>query len=159
MEQVVVRGIAVDKDQAKLTLQALPDQPGVAAALFKGLSEGNINVDMIIQNVSTDGKTDLSFTVPKVDLNRAEILVKGLVADIGAGGYTLKSDVAKVSIVGVGMRTHVGIAHKAFTCLAENDINIHMISTSEIKISVLLDQAVADQAVKVLHAAFELDQA
>jgi aspartate kinase len=157
MEDIVVRGVAADKEQAKVTLQAVPDKPGVAASVFFDLSSANINVDMIVQNVSEEGHTDMSFTVSKEDLSRTRKAVEGLKTKVDARGATYDEDIAKVSIVGVGMRSHSGIAYKMFEALAEEQINIDMISTSEIKISVVVRREQADQALQVLHGVFELD--
>jgi aspartate kinase len=159
MENIVVRGVAADKNQAKVTIQRVPDRPGVAATLFRELAAGNVNVDMIVQNVSEHGQTDISFTVPRDEINRTRTAVDGLLETIGAAGATYDVDIAKVSIVGVGMRSHSGVAYKMFEALSSNKINVEMISTSEIKISVVIRSAYADQAAQVLHEAFELDQA
>lgn len=159
MENIIVRGVAVDKNQAKVTIQHVPDRPGVAAKLFQELAAANVNVDMIVQNVSDQGKTDISFTVPRDEVNRTRSTVDGLLESIGAAGATYDVDIAKVSIVGVGMRSHSGVAYRMFEALATNKINVEMISTSEIKISVVIRSAFADQAMQVLHTAFELDGA
>lgn len=159
MENIVVRGVASDKNQAKVTIQRVPDRPGVAATLFKELASANVNVDMIVQNVSEHGQTDISFTVPRDEINRARSAVDGLIETIGAAGVSYDVDIAKVSIVGVGMRSHSGVAHKMFETLSAHKVNVEMISTSEIKISVVIRSAYADQAVQVLHDAFELDKA
>ena len=154
MEDVLVRGVAADKNQAKVTVQALPDKPGVAAELFEKIAAASVNVDMIVQNVSEEGSTDLSFTVPKDDLSKAHQLIEKLSQDLGAKGATYDENIAKVSIVGVGMRSHAGVASKMFSILAKNSINIEMISTSEIKVSVVIASDEADRAVQELHAAF-----
>jgi aspartate kinase len=154
MEQVSVAGVAHDRDQAKLTVQRVPDQPGVAARLFGPIARAGIVVDMIIQNASADGTTDLTFTVPRGDYGKARALVEGSARDIGAQGITGQLDVAKVSIVGVGMRTHAGIAARMFDVLSSEGINIQMISTSEIKISVIIDEKYTELAVRTLHDAF-----
>ncbi|MBU0679099.1 MAG: aspartate kinase [Verrucomicrobia bacterium] len=156
MEDVVVRGVAADKGQAKVTIQHVPDKPGVAAQVFRKISAARINVDVIVQNVSEQGYTDISFTVPQDDLQRSETAMAGLLEEIGAKGVTYDPEVAKISIVGVGMRTHTGIAERMFGALADNSINIDMISTSEIKVSVVIKRSQADDAVRVLHEAFEL---
>ncbi len=158
MEHIVVRGVAADKNQAKVTIQHVPDRPGVAATLFKELAAANINVDMIVQNVSEKGQTDISFTVPRDEVNRTRTTVDSLIETIGAAGAQYDVDIAKVSIVGVGMRSHSGVAFRMFDALSSDKINVEMISTSEIKISVVIRSAYADQAVNVLHAAFELDR-
>jgi len=154
MEQVPVAGVAHDRDQAKLTVQRVPDRPGVAARLFGPIARAGIVVDMIIQNASADGTTDLTFTVPRGDYDQARALVEGSARDIGAQGITGQLDVAKVSIVGVGMRTHAGIAARMFDVLSSEGINIQMISTSEIKISVIIDEKYTELAVRTLHDAF-----
>jgi len=159
MEKVVVSGVAHDKNQAKITVVAVHDRPGIAAKLFHAIAEANIVVDMIVQNVSSDGKaTDISFTVPKTDSNKTLKLTEGIVAELGAKGVTLREDIAKVSIVGVGMRTHSGVAAKMFETLAKHGINIMMISTSEIKVSCVIEAKYTELAVRVLHDAFGLGE-
>lgn len=159
MEKVVVSGVAYDKNQVKVTVQGVPDRPGVAAKIFSAISDANIVVDMIIQNIGEAGLTDLSFTVPKTDSKKILDVMKKVVAEIGAKDVNLKEDIAKVSIVGVGMRSHSGVAAKMFSALAKEGINIMMISTSEIKISCVIDAKYTELAVRVLHDAFELDKA
>src|SRR5262249_13574688 len=154
MDDVTVAGVAHDRDQAKLTLLRVPDRPGVAARVFGPIARANINVDMIVQNVSADGATDMTFTVARNDYDKARSLVDSVAADIGAQGVTGQLEVAKVSIVGVGMRTHAGIAARMFDVLAAEGINIQMISTSEIKISVVIDAKYTELAVRALHDAF-----
>lgn len=154
MEAVTVSGVTSDLDQAKITLLHVPDRPGLAAKVFGPLAEENIVVDMIIQNASADGFTDLTFTVPKGDATKALTCVKSVVPEIGAQGVTHDIDVAKVSIVGLGMRSHAGVASRMFHLLAHEGINIQMISTSEIKISVVVDAKYTELAVRVLHDAF-----
>jgi aspartate kinase len=154
MEQVTVAGVAYDRDEAKLTVRGVPDRPGVAARLFGPIAAANIVVDMIIQNVSADGTTDLTFTVPRGDYDKARALVDAAAAQIGARGVASQTDIAKVSIVGVGMRTHAGIAARMFDVLSQEGINIQMISTSEIKISVVIDAKYTELAVRTLHDAF-----
>ena len=156
MEDIVVRGIAADTNQAKVTIQSVPDHPGIAARVFKDLAAANLNVDMIVQNVSEEGHTDISFTVPADDIHTARSCVDAIRDETEAKGATYDDNIAKVSIVGVGMRSHSGVAYRMFSTLAEHDININMISTSEIKISVVIDQDKAQEAVRVLHDAFEL---
>ena len=156
MEDIVVRGVAADKQQAKVTITRVPDRPGVAARVFKDLAAGNINVDIIVQNVSEKGHTDMSFTVSESDLPKARRAVEALSRLIGAKGVNYDRDIAKISIVGVGMLSHSGVAYRMFKALADSDVNIEMISTSEIKISVVIRKARADQAVKALHRAFGL---
>ena len=158
MEDVVIRGVSLDKNQAKVTLVAVPDRPGVAARVFKALADSAINVDMIVQNVShgASGKptTDLSFTVDKPELLKAMKVIESLKADIGFREASSNEKIGKLSIVGVGMRSHSGVAAKMFDVLAREAVNIDMISTSEIKISVVIDLAKADQATRAIHAAF-----
>jgi aspartate kinase len=154
MEEVSVAGVAFDRGEAKLTLLRVPDRPGIAARLFGAIAAANIVVDMIIQNVSADGTTDLTFTVPRGDFAKAHGLVDGIARDIGAQGIAAQQDIAKVSIVGVGMRTHAGIAARMFQVLSAEGINIQMISTSEIKISVVIDEKYTELAVRTLHDAF-----
>src|SRR5438552_9605286 len=157
MEDVVIRGVSLDKNQAKVTLAAVPDHPGVAAKIFKALGDAAINVDMIVQNISHgSGKpaTDISFTVDKPDLLKAHKVIEGLKSDVGFAEVLATEKIGKLSIVGVGMKSHSGIAGKMFETLAEQGINIDMISTSEIKISVFVDHAKGEQAMKAVHAAF-----
>jgi aspartate kinase len=154
MEQVSVAGVAHDRDQAKLTIVRVPDRPGIAARVFGTIAAANIVVDMIIQNVGADGSTDMTFTVPRGDYEKAKRLVEATAREIGAQGVTGQTDVAKVSIVGVGMRAHAGIAARMFEVLSAEGINIQMISTSEIKISVVIDEKYTELAVRTLHDAF-----
>ncbi len=157
MEKVVVSGVAYDKNQAKITVMAVPDKPGIAARLFKGIADNNIVVDMIVQNVSNDGvSTDISFTVPKTDSKKALSITEDIARELGAKGVTLREGIAKISIVGVGMRTHSGVAAQMFDTLARHGINIMMISTSEIKVSCVIDAKYTELAVRVLHDAFGL---
>jgi len=157
MEGVVVRGVSLDKNQAKVTLVGVPDKPGVAARVFKAIGDANVNVDMIVQNISHgSGKpaTDLSFTVDKPDLLKAQKVIEGLKKDIGFAQVIATENIGKLSIVGVGMKSHSGIAGKMFDTLAREGVNIDMISTSEIKISVVIDLAKGEHAMKAVHAAF-----
>jgi aspartate kinase len=157
MEDVVIRGVSLDKNQAKVTLVQVPDKPGVAARVFKTLGDAAINVDMIVQNVSHgSGKpaTDLSFTVEKAELLKARKVIEGLKAEIGFGEVIATDKIGKLSIVGVGMKSHTGVAGKMFDTLAREGVNIDMISTSEIKISVVVDLAKAEQAMRAVHEAF-----
>jgi aspartate kinase len=157
MEGVVVRGIALDKNQAKITLIGVPDKPGVAAKIFKALGDATVNVDMIIQNISHGAgapATDISFTTDKPDLLKAQKVIEGLKKDVGYRNAITAEKIGKLSIVGVGMKSHTGVAGKLFETLANEGVNIDMISTSEIKISVVIDLAKGEQAVKALHAAF-----
>lgn len=158
VEQEVVSGIAYSRDEAKITLVAVPDKPGVAASIFGPLAENAINVDMIVQNVSEDGSTtDMTFTVTKADLKRAvDVLEK---ANLGYRAIKADSNVVKVSIIGMGMRTHAGVAQQMFRALAEKGINIQVISTSEIKISVLIAEEYTELAIRALHTAYGLDAA
>jgi len=159
MEKVVVSGVAYDKNQVKVTVQGVPDKPGVAAKIFNTISENNVVVDMIIQNIGEGGLTDMSFTVPRTDSRKIMEVMKKVVAEIGAKNVNVKEDIAKISIVGVGMRSHSGVAAKMFSALAGEGINIMMISTSEIKISCVIDAKYTELAVRVLHDAFEMDKA
>lgn len=156
MERVVVSGVAVDKNQAKITLMHLPDRPGIAGKLFGRIAAANIVVDMIIQNASEGGLTDISFTVPRPDAQMALELTRQLLPDIEAKDATLQIDIAKVSIVGVGMQSHSGVAASMFRALAAENINILMISTSEIKVSCVIQDRYAELAVRVLHDVFQL---
>lgn len=158
MEEMLVRGIAHNLDEVKFTVHRIPDKPGVAAAIFSMLAERGVNVDMIIQNISADGFTDLSFTVNTEDIEKATSLSDLLMKQVGAERVTYDENIAKVSVVGVGMRSHTGVANKVFNTLAQNRININMISTSEIKISVVIARDRAEEAVRALHEAFELDK-
>jgi aspartate kinase len=157
MEGVVVRGVSLDKNQAKVTLVAVPDKPGVAARIFKAIGDANVNVDMIVQNISHGSgtpATDLSFTVDKPDLLKARKVIEGLKGEIGYRDIIANEGIGKLSIVGVGMKSHTGVAGKMFDVLAREGVNIDMISTSEIKISVVIDLAKGEQAMKAIHAAF-----
>jgi aspartate kinase len=158
MEQAVVRGIAHDAAEAKVTVYGVPDTPGVAASLFEPLAAAGINVDMIVQNVSQDGTTDISFTVPmeSVDLARAE--AEAVAAEVSAGGVSIDTSIAKVSVVGIGMKTESGIAARMFRILSDRGINIQMISTSPIRISCVVDGASIDEAVTALHGGLGLDE-
>ncbi len=158
MEREVVSGITYDRDQAKITVVHVPDKPGIAAALFSPLSDNNINVDMIIQNASLEGFTDLTFTVSKKDLKKAQKIVDTAAHAIGAKKVEVDDQVAKVSIIGVGMASHSGVAAKMFTTLANESVNIMMISTSEIKISCVIQRRYTELAVMVLHDAFGLEK-
>jgi aspartate kinase len=156
MEDVLVAGVTAVKDEAKVTLTGVPDKPGIAAQIFRPLSEASIVVDMIIQNISDAGRTDLTFTVPKGDLKRTVELIKRTLPEMAEGGIKTDDQIAKVSVVGVGMRSHAGVAQKMFDLLAKENINILMISTSEIKISVVVSLKYAELAVRVLHDGFNL---
>jgi aspartate kinase len=154
MSDVLVSGVACDKNEAKITLVRVPDRPGLAAQIFGPIADAHIVVDMIIQNASEDGTTDLTFTVPKADHKKARAIVENALPALHAKGIRVDTDIAKVSVVGVGMRTHAGVAAKMFQVLAQEGINIEMISTSEIKISVVIDAKYTELAVRVLHDAF-----
>jgi len=157
MESVVIRGVSLDKNQAKVTLAAVPDKPGVAARIFKAIGDATINVDMIVQTASHGvgtPSTDISFTIDKPDLLKAQKVLENIKSDIGYREVIADERIGKLSIVGVGMRSHSGVAAKMFEALAEANVNIDMISTSEIKISVVIDAAKGDQAVKAVHEAF-----
>jgi aspartate kinase len=156
METVLVSGVTYNKDEAKISVMRVPDKPGIAARLFTPLSKGNITVDMIIQNVSHEGYTDLTFTVPRGDFKKAMKVVEAAGRDIGATGVQGDENIAKISIVGVGMRSHSGVASKMFEVLSGEGINIQMISTSEIKISCVIDAKYTELAVRLLHEAFGL---
>ncbi len=159
MEQAIISGIAFNRDEAKITVRGVPDKPGIAYQILGPISEANVDVDMIIQNVGVDGSTDFSFTVHRNEFTKAmDILKNGVQKHIGAQDVVGDDKTAKVSVVGVGMRSHVGIASKMFRTLAEEGINIQMIATSEIRISVLIDEKHLELAVRVLHKAFDLDQ-
>lgn len=160
VEKQPVTGIAYSRDEAKITLLRVPDQPGVAAAIFGPLADAGVNIDMIVQNISHDGrKTDLTFTVSRADLARSLDAIQKAAAAIGYKDLVSDANVAKVSVVGIGMRTHPGIAQVMFKTLAEKGINIQVISTSEIKISVLIAEEYVELAVRALHAAYELEAA
>jgi aspartate kinase len=156
MEDVVIRGVAVDKNQAKVTIAGVPDKPGIAARVFKTIADANINIDVIVQNVSEKGFTDISFTVGSSEAAKSTKVLQPVVKEIGAREATSRADIAKLSVVGIGMRSHPGVAAKMFETLAANSVNIDMISTSEIKISVIIALKDADKAARAVHDAFEL---
>ena len=156
MEEAVVTGITHDRGQAKVSILRVPDRPGIAAQVFGGLGAQNIVVDMIVQNISRDGLTDISFTLPRADRQRAELVLGGVATAIGAEGIAADDRVAKVSIVGVGMRSHAGVAARVFTTLSKEGINIQMISTSEIAVSCVIEDKYTELAVRALHDAFAL---
>ncbi|WP_164019526.1 aspartate kinase [Pyxidicoccus trucidator] len=158
MEDVLVRGVAYDRNEAKITVCGVPDVPGAAAKIFGALDEKHIVVDLIVQNPARDGRTDLTFTVGKTDFAKAQDVVKGVAQDIQAAGIETDDNVAKVSIVGVGMRNHSGVAARMFQALSSEGINIQMISTSEIKVSCVIHAKYTELAVRALHTAFGLDQ-
>ena len=159
MEDIVVSGVTLQKDEAKVTIRDVPDKPGMAAQIFRELAERQINVDMIVQNVSREGATDLSFTVLKQDLPATLRVARSVAQRIGAGEVATDEGIAKLSIVGIGMRSHSGVAAKMFEAMARERINIEMISTSEIKISCVIRKAQAERAVRAIHQAFGLGKA
>lgn len=156
MEDIVVSGVALIKDEAKVTICDVPDKPGIAAKIFKDIAKENINVDMIVQNVSRTGATDVSFTVPGIDLNRTIKVSKEISKKVGAGEIAFDKEIAKVSIVGIGMRSHSGVAAGMFEALAQEGINIEMISTSEIKVSCVVNKKRGEDAVRAIHEKFGL---
>jgi len=158
MEQAIISGIAFNRDEAKITVLGVPDRPGIAYQILGPVADANVDVDMIIQNVGADGTTDFTFTVHRNEYKKTLEVLKGVQAHIGAREITGDDHIAKVSVIGVGMRSHAGIASTMFRTLAEEGINIQMISTSEIKISVVIDEKYMELAVRVLHKVFELDQ-
>ncbi len=159
MESVLVSGIAYDKDQSQITLVHVQDKPGVSAQIFSPLAEKKILVDMIVQNPSKDGKTDMTFTVPRADVEQTIKTLEALQYEIGFEKLTSNLNVSKISIIGVGMRNHSGVASLAFQALADENINILMISTSEIKVTCLIDDKYTELAVRTLHKAFHLEEA
>ncbi len=159
MEAAAVSGVTGDRNQAKITIIGVPDKPGIAARIFGPVAEAHINVDMIIQNISQAALTDLSFTVPRADLKKAVPLIQGVAKDIDAKSVSVTEAIAKVSLIGVGMRSHSGVAAKMFNVLSHEGVNIMMISTSEIKISCVVDEKYLELAMRSLHSAFGLDQA
>lgn len=159
MEQLVVSGVTHDLNQARITLKKVPDQPGIAAKIFSPIAEAGILVDMIIQNTRSGGQTDLTFTVPKANFKEALEIEKKVAAKIGAEDVFGDQNIAKVSVIGVGMKNHSGVASLMFNALARESINIIMISTSEIRISCIIEEKYTELAVRVLHTAFGLDRA
>jgi aspartate kinase len=157
MERLVVSGVTHDKNQARITLKKVPDQPGVAAKIFSPIADSGIVVDMIIQNTRAGGQTDLTFTVPRANYQKALELEKHIAKEIGAEDVFGDENIAKVSVIGVGMKDHSGVASKMFTTLAAENINIILISTSEIRISCIIEEKYTELAVRVLHSAFGLD--
>jgi aspartate kinase len=157
MEGVLISGVAIETDEAKVTIEDVPDLPGVAARIFRAIATEGINVDMIVQNVSHEAKTDMSFTAPRADLPRLQGALDALTAEIGAARFTVDDDIAKVSLVGAGMRSHPGVAADMFDVLAAEGINIEMISTSPIRVSCVIRRAEGDRAVTAIHAWFGLD--
>jgi len=159
MEQAIISGVTHDTSEAKVTIARVPDRPGIAATVFRALADESVNVDMIVQNVSTAGHTDISFTVPREDLSRAKKVMEHLVADVEASGFTSDEAVGRVSLVGAGMKTHPGVAATMFETLAAASVNIEMISTSSIRISCVVAEDDVERAVRALHDAFELGAA
>ncbi len=159
MEAAAIAGVTGDRNQAKITVIGVPDKPGIAARIFGPVAEAHINVDMIIQNMSQAALTDLSFTVPRADLKKAVSLIQAVAKDIEAKSVSVTEAIAKVSLIGVGMRSHSGVAAKMFEVLSQEGVNIMMISTSEIKISCVIDEKYLELAMRSLHSAFDLDQA
>ena len=157
MENVVIRGISVERNQAKVTITGVPDRPGAAAKVFNALAEAHVVIDMIVQNVSVHGTTDISFTLNKADLPKAEATLRSVVDVVGAAALNSREGIAKLSVVGIGMRSHSGVAAKLFECLGRGGINIQMISTSEIKIAVILDEGSVQEAANLTHAGFGLE--
>jgi aspartate kinase len=156
MEKAIISGVTHDVSEAKLTIQDVPDRPGIAGRVFRVLSDEGINVDMIVQNVSTNGKTDISFTVPREDGLRAKGSIDAVMSEIGAGGILYDDGIGKVSLVGAGMRSHPGVAATMFSALAEAGVNIEMISTSSIRISCVVREADVVAAVRAIHDRFRL---
>lgn len=156
MEQALISGVTLNRDEAKLTVLDVPDQPGVAGNILGAIADANIEVDMILQNVGADGNADFTFTVHRNDYEKSVEILEGLVSKLGAGSYEADKKIVKLSVVGVGMRSHAGIASKMFEALANDGINIQMISTSEIKISVVIDEKYGELGVRCLHEAFDL---
>jgi aspartate kinase len=159
LEQALIRGVALERDEAKVTLEDVPDRPGVAAAIFKAVAAQGINVDMIVQNVSHADRTDVSFTVPREDVARIEGILQGIVSDIGAVRFTTDDQIAKLSLVGAGMKSNPGVAADMFDALSTEGINIEMISTSSIRISCVIRAVDAERAVRVVHQRFGLEDA
>jgi aspartate kinase len=156
MEQAIISGVTNDTSEAKVTIARVPDRPGIAATVFRALADEAVNVDMIVQNVSTEGHTDISFTVPREDLARAKKVMEHLVDDVEASGFASDGSVGRVSLVGAGMKTHPGVAATMFETLAAAGVNIEMISTSSIRISCVVAEQDVERAVRALHDAFEL---
>jgi aspartate kinase len=156
LEQAIISGVAHDMSEAKVTILAVPDQPGVAARVFEPLAEAAINIDMIVQNTSADGHTDISFTLPETDLPKAQPILDELARSVAARGFTCESDIAKVSVVGAGMKSNPGVAAAIFGALADAGINIEIISTSSIRVSCVVPRVDAERAVNVIHERLKL---
>ena len=159
MEQAIISGVALDDTEAKVTLEDVPDRPGVAAKIFRAVADEHVNVDMIVQNVSHDGSTDMSFTAPRADLPRLERVVATIVDQVGAIRYSADDDIAKISLVGAGMKSNPGVAAEMFEVLAEEGVNIEMISTSSIRISCVVRRKDAGTAIRAIHRRFGLGEA
>ncbi|MFN2545124.1 MAG: aspartate kinase [Actinomycetota bacterium] len=158
MEQALISGVAHDEGEVKVTILAVPDRPGVASTIFRAVADEGINIDMIVQNVSHERVTDVSFTAPKADLSRIRTVMDSVVAEVGAPSYSIDEDIAKVSLIGAGMKSHPGVSADMFQALAEEGVNIEMISTSSIRISVVIRAGDAERAVKAVHAKFALGE-
>jgi aspartate kinase len=158
MEQAIISGVAHDASEAKVTIAGVPDRPGVAARVFRPLADAGVNIDMIVQNVSADGRTDISFTLPQADLEKAQPILDRAADDVGARGVSTDPEVAKISLVGAGMKTHPGIAADMFDALADAGINIEIISTSAIRISCVVRAEEVERAVRVVHDKFRLSE-
>jgi aspartate kinase len=157
LEQAIISGIAHDTSEAKVTIMGVPDRPGIAARVFRPLADAGVNIDMIVQNVSAAGHTDISFTLPNHDLPHAEPILQALAREVGASGFTCDPDIAKISLIGAGMKSHPGVAADMFDALAEAGINIEIISTSSIRVSCVVREAEIERAVRVVHERFRLD--
>jgi aspartate kinase len=158
MERLVVSGITCNKDEARLTFRKVPDQPGIAAKIFSPIAKAGILVDMIIQNTRSEGQTDLTFTVPKSNLSKALEISKKIAQEVQATEILVADHIAKISVIGMGMKNHSGVASKMFETLANENINIRLISTSEIRISCIIEEKYTELAVRALHSAFNLDR-
>ena len=156
MEAAIISGVTHDTSEAKVTISQVPDRPGIAARVFRALADESVNVDMIVQNTSSGGTTDISFTLPKDDLTRAARVIEGIVPEIGAAAFDQDSDIARVSLIGAGMKTHPGVAATMFEVLAKESVNIEMISTSSIRISCVVRSGDVERAVRALHDVFGL---
>ncbi|MEY5010813.1 MAG: Aspartokinase, partial [Verrucomicrobiota bacterium] len=157
MEQAIISGVAHDKSEAKITIVGVPDRTGIAARIFQSIADNDINIDMIVQNVSSAGSTDISFTLSKDELPKAKAALETAVREIGAQSVAATDGIAKLSVVGIGMRSHSGVAAKLFEALSTGGINIQMISTSEIKTAVIIEEGKINEAAKLAHTAFGLD--
>lgn len=157
MEDPIISGVVHDVGESKMTLLGVPDKPGVSALLFESLAKANVNVDMIVQNTSIEGTTDISFTLPNADVSTAQPILERVAKEVGATGINKDDNIVKLSLVGAGMKSSPGIAAKMFRVLADNGVNIEMISTSTIRISVVVDRSHLETAIRSLHTAFDLD--